>query len=88
MVAIRGDDFTADFIRLSPESLKEVENLNLIAASIEHVANLNHDGGSASPISEVVDQVGKTERLHNVSTLIFFLLPLLPLGCPGSLLPP
>uniref|UniRef100_A0A2N9GZ63 Uncharacterized protein n=1 Tax=Fagus sylvatica TaxID=28930 RepID=A0A2N9GZ63_FAGSY len=32
---------------MSPESLKEVENLNLIAASIKHVVNLNHSDGSA-----------------------------------------
>uniref|UniRef100_A0A2N9J3Z9 Uncharacterized protein n=1 Tax=Fagus sylvatica TaxID=28930 RepID=A0A2N9J3Z9_FAGSY len=85
VVAVHGDDFTAGFIRLSL-SLEEVENLNLIAASIEHVAHLNHSGGSADPVFGAVNQVGKTERLHNVSTLIFFLLPLLPLGCPSSLL--
>jgi hypothetical protein len=88
VVVVHGDDFTAGFIRLSPESLKEVKNLNLIAASIEHVANLNHGGGSVGPVFGAVDQVGKMERLHNVSTLIFFLLSLFPLSCPGSLLSP
>ena len=55
MVAIRGDDFTAGFIRLSPESLKEVENLNLIAASIKHVVDLNHSDGSVGLVSGVID---------------------------------
>jgi hypothetical protein len=55
VVAVHGDDFTAGFIRMSPESLKEVENLNLIAASIKHVVNLNHSDGSAGLVSGVID---------------------------------
>ena len=54
VVVVHGDDFTAGFIRLSL-SLEEVENLNLIAASIEHVAHLNHGGGSAGPVSGAID---------------------------------
>ena len=63
MVAVHGNDFAAGFLRLSPESLEEVENLNLIAATVEHVADLDNGGGSAGPVSGGVDEVGETERL-------------------------
>ncbi|GMY15380.1 hypothetical protein FCV25MIE_10619 [Fagus crenata] len=86
VVAVHGDDFIVSFICLSSKSLEEVENLNLIVASIDHVAHLNHGGGSAGLVFGAVNQIGKTERLHNVSTVIFFLLPLLPLGYSSSLL--
>jgi hypothetical protein len=56
VVAVHGDDFTAGFICMSSESLEEVENLNLIAASIEHVAHLNHASGSVDPVFEAVNQ--------------------------------
>lgn len=63
VVAVHGDDGAAVPCRVALELLEEVEDLELVAAAVEDVADLDHGGGAAGVAVGGVDDAGKAQGL-------------------------
>ena len=63
MVAVHGDDGAAATRRLALQLLEEVEDLELVAAAVEDVADLDDGGGTPDVAVGGVDQAGEAQRL-------------------------